>query len=120
MRCHASLTTNSTDNLFRKFVERIQFRVWDHPSKLEARIYAWSRVNYEHCDATKLFDKAKQLCVQFDEDANATWKAALDKIISCCKTFLGYAIYRSPTACIFHFRSSLHFRHRLDMHIDDS
>jgi hypothetical protein len=57
----------------------------EHPTNLQAKVYAWSRVDYEHSDANKLFDKASSICVQFSKDANACWQAAFGKIIACHK-----------------------------------
>ena len=78
---------NSDDRLIRTFVDRIQFRVFDHPNKLDARLHAWSRIDYEHCDVRKLFDKAQELCVQFDKNANTCCEAAFGKIIAACQYF---------------------------------
>jgi len=57
----------------------------DHPTSLEARSWAWSNIDYEHCDTEKLIEKARQLCIEFNKDAYTLWKIALDKIISLYK-----------------------------------
>ncbi|CAF0893529.1 unnamed protein product [Didymodactylos carnosus] len=73
---------NSDNRLFQTFVNRIQFRVFDHPSRLDARLYAWSRFDYNHCDVRRLFHKAKELCVQFDKNVNTCSGAAFERIIA--------------------------------------
>ncbi|CAF3902890.1 unnamed protein product [Rotaria sordida] len=72
---------NSSDNIFQIFINRIQFRILDHPTSLEARLWAWSNINYEHCDIPKLIEKSKQLCIQFDKAANTLWEKAFNQII---------------------------------------
>jgi hypothetical protein len=74
---------NSSNNIFQTFIDRIQFRILDHPTSLEARLWAWSNIDYEYCDSQKLIEKAQQLCSQFDKNANALWENAFKKIISC-------------------------------------
>ncbi len=76
---------NSSDNIFQTFVNRIQFRILDHPTSLEARLWAWLNIDYEHCDSQKLIEKGKQLCIQFDKNANTLWENALNQIISSYK-----------------------------------
>jgi len=76
---------NSSDQIFDTFVNRIQFKVLDHPKSLEARSWAWTNIDYEHCDTNKLIEKAQQLCIQFDKDANNLWESAFGKIISLYK-----------------------------------
>ena len=76
---------NSSDNIFQIFVNRIQFKILDHPTSLEARSWAWSNIDYEYCDINKLIEKAQQLCIQFDKNANTLWKKAFEKIISFYK-----------------------------------
>lgn len=68
-------------DLFKIFVNRIQFKVLDHPTLLEARLWAWSNIEYEYCDINKLIEKVQFLCIQFDKNANTLWKQAFEKII---------------------------------------
>ena len=72
---------NSSNNLFETFVNRIQFKILDHPTSLEARSWAWSNVEYEHCQTSVLIEKARLLCIQFDKNANNLWENAFEKII---------------------------------------
>ncbi len=76
---------NSPDNIFQIFINRIQFRILDHPTSLEARLWAWSNIDYEHCDSQKLIEKGTKLCIQFDKDANTLWEKAFNQIISFYK-----------------------------------
>jgi hypothetical protein len=76
---------NSSDPLFITFVNRIQFKVLDHPKSLQARSSAWSTIDYEYADTNKLIEKAQQLCIQFEKDANTLWETAFQKIISLYK-----------------------------------
>ncbi|CAM4750560.1 unnamed protein product [Rotaria magnacalcarata] len=78
------LITSSDDN-FQAFINRIQFRILDHPTSLEARLWAWTNIDCEHCDVQKLIEKVKQLCIQFDKNANTLWESAFNKIISYYK-----------------------------------
>ncbi|CAF4744611.1 unnamed protein product, partial [Rotaria socialis] len=78
------LITSSDDN-FQTFINRIQFRILDHPTSLEARLWAWANIDCEHCDVQNLIEKVKQLCVQFDKNANTLWENAFNKIISYYK-----------------------------------
>ncbi len=80
-----SRLTNSSDNIFQTFINRIQFKILDHPTSLEARSWAWSNIDYEHCNTEKLIEKARQLCIQFNKDAYTLWGIAFDKIISLYK-----------------------------------
>ncbi len=66
-------------------MNRIQFEVLDHPTSLEARSWAWSNIEYEHCDTKKLIEKAQRLAIQFDKDANHLWQNAFETIISSYK-----------------------------------
>lgn len=75
--------TNS--QLFRAFVDRIQCRVLDHPTKLEARTYAWSQIDRQYANIEKLSERAKIVCTQFDKDANTCWEPALKTVIACCQ-----------------------------------
>ncbi|CAF3633173.1 unnamed protein product [Rotaria sp. Silwood1] len=76
---------NSSENIFQTFINRIQFRILNHPTSLEARLWAWSNIDYMHCDTQKLIEKSKQLCIQFDKNANILWEIAFNQIISCYK-----------------------------------
>jgi hypothetical protein len=76
---------NSSDPIFKTYVNQIQFKVLDHPTSLQARSSAWLNIDYEHCDTNKLIEKAQQLCIQFNKDANNLWTSAFQKIISLYK-----------------------------------
>ena len=76
---------NSSYNTFQTFINRIQFKILDHPTSLEARLWAWSNIDYEHCDLQKLIEKGKQVCIRFDKDANVLWGDAFNLIISTYK-----------------------------------
>lgn len=80
-----SRSINSSDEIFRTFVNRIQLKVLDHPTSLEARLWAWSNIDAEYCDSQILMDKCKQLCIQFDKSANNLWETAFNKVISFFK-----------------------------------
>lgn len=67
---------------FQKFINEIQFRILDHPTSLEARLWAWSNIDDEHCDFQKLSDKGQRLCTQFHRDANTLWENAFQRILS--------------------------------------
>ncbi|CAM2709425.1 unnamed protein product [Rotaria socialis] len=71
----------SSNNLFETFVNRIQFKILDHPTSLEARSWAWANVEYEHCQTSVLIEKAHLLCIQFDKNADNLWETAFEKII---------------------------------------
>ncbi|CAF3513550.1 unnamed protein product [Rotaria socialis] len=72
---------NLSNPLYEEFVNRIQLKVLDHPTSLNARSWAWDNIEYEHCDINKVFDKAQKLCIQFDETGNKLWEQAFNKII---------------------------------------
>jgi hypothetical protein len=72
----------SSDKIFYSFVNRIQLKILDHPTSLQARVSAWTFIDYEHCDTNKLFEKAQQLITQFDKDSNTLWINAFQQIIS--------------------------------------
>ncbi|CAF2821052.1 unnamed protein product [Rotaria sp. Silwood2] len=72
---------NLSDPLYEEFVNRIQLKVLDHPTSLNARSWAWENIEYEHCDKNELFGKAQKLCIQFDETGNKLWAQAFNKII---------------------------------------
>jgi hypothetical protein len=73
---------NTSDKIYKRFVNEIQFKILDHPKSLEARKWAWSNIDHEHCDTNQLITKAQQLFIQFDKDANILWTSAFTKIIS--------------------------------------
>ncbi|CAF4196166.1 unnamed protein product, partial [Rotaria magnacalcarata] len=58
---------NLSNPLYEEFINRIQLKVLDHPTSLNARSWAWENMEYEHCDINEVFDKAQKLCIQFDE-----------------------------------------------------
>ncbi|CAF2126601.1 unnamed protein product [Rotaria magnacalcarata] len=72
---------NLSNPLYEEFVNRIQLKVLDHPTSLNARSWAWENIEYEHCDINEVFDKAQKLCIQFDETGNKLWEQAFNKII---------------------------------------
>ncbi|CAF3895413.1 unnamed protein product, partial [Adineta steineri] len=76
---------NSSENLFKTFINRVQLKVLDHPTSLEARLLAWSNIDYEHCDKNKLIEKGQEICAQFDKDGNTLWEKAFEKILSIYK-----------------------------------
>ena len=76
---------NSSDKLFEKFVNQIQFKILDHPTSIGARVLAWTYIDDEHCDTKKLIEKAQQICTQFDKDGNTLYSTTFGKIVSCYK-----------------------------------
>ncbi|CAF4091004.1 unnamed protein product, partial [Adineta steineri] len=76
---------HSSENVFETFINRVQFKVLDHPTSLKARSWAWSNIDHEHCDMKKLYEKAQELCIQFDKDGNSLWSNAFEKILSVYK-----------------------------------
>ncbi|CAF3242290.1 unnamed protein product, partial [Rotaria sp. Silwood2] len=72
---------NSSNHFFETFVNRIQFKILDHPTSLEARSWAWSNIEHEYCHTNKLIEKAQQICIQFDVDGNVLFEKAFKKII---------------------------------------
>ena len=76
---------NSSKSSYEKFVNRIQFKILDHPKSLEYRSLAWSRIDYEYVDTEKFVKKAQELCVRFDKDAKNLWEKAFEKIVSLFK-----------------------------------
>jgi ribosome-associated toxin RatA of RatAB toxin-antitoxin module len=74
-----------SNNLLQIFVKRIQMKILDHPTSLTSRSWAWSLLNNEYCEINFVIDKAQQLCIRFDNDANILWKEAFKKIISFYK-----------------------------------
>ncbi|CAF3971219.1 unnamed protein product [Adineta steineri] len=75
----------SSDDTFELFINRIQFKVLDHPTSLEARLWAWTNINYKKYNSERLIEKSKQLCVQFDKNANILWETAFNQLILCYK-----------------------------------
>jgi hypothetical protein len=72
---------DSSKTLLQTFAQRIQMKVLDHPMSLTARIWAWSLLDGEYCDINMITEKAHQLCIQFDKNANSLWKQAFEKIL---------------------------------------
>ena len=72
---------NSSETIFQMFINRIQFRILDHPTSLEARLWAWSNIDSAHCDSQKLIEKSKVLCIQFDQNAKTLWESAFNQLI---------------------------------------
>ncbi|CAF4130497.1 unnamed protein product, partial [Rotaria sp. Silwood2] len=72
---------NSSNHFFETFVNRIQFKILDHPTSLEARSWAWSNIEHEYCHTNKLIEKAQQICIQFDVNGNVLFGEAFKKII---------------------------------------
>lgn len=76
---------DSSTNLLQIFVKRIQMKILDHPTSLTARIWAWSLLDSEYCNINIIIEKAQQVCIQFDKNANVLWKQAFEKILSFYK-----------------------------------
>ncbi|UJR24725.1 hypothetical protein I4U23_006099 [Adineta vaga] len=76
---------NSSKDIYKAFINQIQFQVLDHPTSLEARSWAWSSIDYEYCDVEKLTEKAELLCIRFDKDGNNLWQNAFQAVLSCYK-----------------------------------
>jgi hypothetical protein len=76
---------SSANPIYKTFVNKIQFKILDHPTSTEARLWAWTYIDHEHCDTNRLVDKAQQLCIQFDKLGNQLWKRAFEKILLCYK-----------------------------------
>ena len=74
----------SPSNL-RIFVERIQMKMLDHPTSLTNRMWAWSQLDAEYCDINSVMNKARQLCIESDKDADRLWEGAFQKIMSFYK-----------------------------------
>ncbi|CAF4051216.1 unnamed protein product [Adineta steineri] len=91
-RCQLSKLKNSSEETFERFVKEIQFKVLSHPTSLEARLLAWSNIDYEYCDKNKLVEKGQEECAQFDIEGNTLWEKAFEKIIS---------IYKQEKTCSF-------------------
>ena len=71
-------------DLFQTLVSRIQCRILEHPTSLQARLWAWTNIDHKYCDRQQLVDKAVRLCAQFDREANTLWKAAFTLVVSIC------------------------------------
>jgi len=76
---------HSSTNLLQIFVKRIHMKILDHPTSLTGRIWAWSLLDSEYCDIDIVKEKARQLCIQFDKNANVLWKEAFKKLLSFYK-----------------------------------
>ncbi|CAF3137068.1 unnamed protein product [Rotaria sp. Silwood2] len=76
---------NSSNNLFEIFVNQIQFKILDHQTSLEACSYAWLNLEYNYCHTTALTEKARNLCIQFDKNANILWEKAFATMVSFYK-----------------------------------
>ncbi|CAF2442483.1 unnamed protein product [Rotaria sp. Silwood2] len=76
---------DSSTNILQIFVQRIQMKILDHPTSLTARIWAWSLLDNKYCNINIVIEKAQQLCIQFDKNANKLWKEAFKKILSFYK-----------------------------------
>ena len=72
---------SSSNKIFQLFVNRIQAKVLDHQTSLEARSWAWNNIDYQHCNSEMLIAKAQQICFQFDKDSNTLWESAFKKIL---------------------------------------
>ncbi|CAF1164464.1 unnamed protein product [Adineta ricciae] len=72
---------DNSEEIFRTFVNRIQFKILDHPTSLEARLYAWTNISSEHCEAEKFIAKGIKLCLEFTKEAKTLWKAAFKHIM---------------------------------------
>ncbi|CAF4322735.1 unnamed protein product, partial [Adineta steineri] len=83
---------SSSEETFERFVKKIQFKVLDHPTSLEARLWAWSNIDYKHCDMKKLYEKAQEECAHFDKEGNTLWEQAFEKMI---------LIYKEEKTCSF-------------------
>ncbi|UJR08041.1 hypothetical protein I4U23_012318 [Adineta vaga] len=73
---------DTSNKIFQIFVDRIQFKILDHPTSLEARLWAWTNIESEHCNTQKLMEKSIQLCTEFNKEANTLWGAAFDLTIA--------------------------------------
>jgi hypothetical protein len=76
---------DSSTNLLQTFVQRIQMKILDHPTSLSARIWAWSLLDGQYCHINIVIEKGRQLCIQFDKNANVLWKQAFKTILSFYK-----------------------------------
>ena len=75
----------SSTDLLQIFTKRIQRKILDHPTSLSARSWAWSLLDTDYCDTKLIIEKTRQLCIQFDKNANNLWKNAFQKILSFYK-----------------------------------
>ena len=75
----------ASSNDLRIFVQRIQMKMLDHPTSLTMRTWAWSLLDAEYCDIQLVENQARQLCIEFDKNANVLWKEAFQKILSFYK-----------------------------------
>ncbi|CAF4325194.1 unnamed protein product, partial [Adineta steineri] len=51
----------------------------------QARLWAWTNINYKKYNIERLIEKSKQLCVQFDKNVNILWETAFNQLILCYK-----------------------------------
>ncbi|CAF2403732.1 unnamed protein product [Rotaria sp. Silwood2] len=56
-----------------------------HQTSLEACSYAWLNLEYNYCHTTALTEKARNLCIQFDKNANILWEKAFATMVSFYK-----------------------------------
>lgn len=78
---------NSSSNLRRIFFKRIQMKILEHSTSLTALSWAWSSIDSDYCDIDLIKEKARQLCIQFDKNANFLWKQVFKKVLSFYKLF---------------------------------
>lgn len=71
----------ASSNNVRIFVQRIQMKMLDHPTSLNRRIWAWSLLDAEYSDIDLVRNKARQLCIEFDKNANVLWKEAFQRML---------------------------------------
>ncbi|CAF1535427.1 unnamed protein product, partial [Adineta ricciae] len=84
----------SQKDVFKAFVNQIQFAILDHPSSLEARSTAWLNIDQEYSDIQKLADKAEIICTQFDKEGNTLCSTAFETILSCYKHQIDHSLER--------------------------
>ena len=75
----------SCESMYRVFVNQVQMKILDHSTSSEARSWAWSNIDHQYADRHVLVDKAQHVCLQFDRDSKACFKAALDMLIAMYK-----------------------------------
>ncbi|CAF3787569.1 unnamed protein product [Rotaria sordida] len=84
--CRSSIgLKDSSTNLVQIFVQRVQMKILDHPTSLTARIWAWPLLDSQYCNMNIVIEKARQLCIHFDKNANILWKKAFEKILAIYK-----------------------------------
>ena len=72
---------NTSSSIYQTFVNRIQYRILEHPTSLEARTYAWQNIDHKYCLSKDLIEKGQQLTLQFDKEGNTLWEIAFRQII---------------------------------------